>query len=163
MDGAASLDDSACVYGDSIESVREVGRVCEGVCSLSGFHLTIHCGHERTLEQEMMRRTGLGDLLLVCSGRSLPMTLSGPIGPDRAAACPFWGFVLAFLVLQGLWSTRHRDPSSKRHRCSQQRLVAALRTAGDVYTHPLLHPLRHSLAGSNGRGGRVSQGVPTLP
>ena len=40
--------------------------------------------------------------------------------------------------------------------------MAALRTAGDVYTHPLRHPLRHRLGGSNGRGGRVSQGVPTL-
>jgi hypothetical protein len=41
--------------------------------------------------------------------------------------------------------------------------VAALRTAGDVDTYPLLHPLRHGLWSGNRWVGRVSQGVSTLP
>jgi hypothetical protein len=74
-----------------------------------------------------------------------------------------WVFVFPFLVLAGLGSTCPRDASSHRPRCFPQRLVAALRTAGDVDPRPLLHPLGHSLGSDNGWVRRVSQGLPTLP
>jgi len=104
-----------------------------------------------------------GDLLQVNGGRRWPAALPEPTGTGRAAACHPRMVVFIALARRGLGGTWHRGASSDRHRGSQQWPVAALRTAGDVNTRPLLHPLRPGLGWGNGGVGRVSQGLPTLP
>jgi hypothetical protein len=162
LDGAASPDDPACLYGDSIEDGRDIDRADRGRSSRVPHALTGPCGPEEGPRTRERAYHGSSALLpgyqwthLACDSPCVHQHRQGRKGQPLVPRA-------RVLACSQLRRPRPGGITASRHRGPPQGLVATLRTPGEIETGPLLHPLRHGLGGRHGWGDGLPQPLSTL-